>query len=190
MLQRIVDGGFVLGQRFGIFLTLYLFHMNFYFCFTEHVMGWGGVGLIPNRLIYHLCGKARVALLPKPGTTDFRPLSLLCVAWRIGAKFVTMSMKTWLNKWLDHRVLGGVAKRSVEQAHLRIWQALHQDHNVFVAEDLSKYFDSIIHPHLQLVLQHLGAPAPFQKLVSAFYTQNQRLFFVARCCRFSMAHSR
>ena len=129
-------------------------------------------GRIPDRW-----KEARVSLVPKPGSSfDFRPLSILTLPWRLGAKHLTASLTPWVLQWLDGRILGGVCGRSVEHAHLRIWAAAQDSNTLFVAEDLSKFFDSIVVQHLQVVLDKLAAPKELQTLVGNFYTQGRRIF--------------
>ena len=55
-------------------------------------------GLIPEMWRY-----ARVALIDKP-LSGHRPLSILCVGWRIGAKRLLAQLERWTEFFLEHRV--------------------------------------------------------------------------------------
>ena len=85
-------------------------------------------------------------------------------------------MRSWAERWLGHQVLGGVPGRGVRDAHLRLWFASQRQDNVFVAQDLSRFFDSICVPHFAQVLRHLGAPQQLIGLLSNFYHGGARIF--------------
>ena len=119
-------------------------------------------GSIPDRWM-----EARVTLLPK-GLRDFRPLSILNIAWRVGAKFLNQSLRWWIRQWSSHECLGGVPGGSVQGAHLRLVNGLFSGDQLAIGQDLTKFFDTIAVPHLSLVLQRLGAPPQFITLVKSF----------------------
>ena len=75
-------------------------------------------GAIPCRWL-----EARVCLLPKANGSS-RPLSILSVSWRIGARYITRELEHWLATWVDFRCVGGVPKGSVQSAHARSVQAM------------------------------------------------------------------
>ena len=102
--------------------------------------------------------RARLALIPKPGSSDHRPLSILCVAWRLGAKVLLQGLSGWTAQWLNHTVCGGVPGRSSKDAVTQIMHAIDQGH-VVVGQDLSKCFDSVSLQHLDVALMRLGAPS-------------------------------
>ena len=77
---------------------------------------------------------------------------------------------------LDHRTLGGVPQRSVQDAHLRLLHAMQTEANLYVTQDLSKFFGSIHIDHLRLVLAHLGMPSCVTQLAQFFYHDAHRLF--------------
>ena len=39
--------------------------------------------------------EARVALIPKAGTDEFRPLSIACTLWRLGARCLVKKLEQW-----------------------------------------------------------------------------------------------
>ena len=109
--------------------------------------------------------EATVVLLPKPdGGT--RPLCLTSSLWRIGASCLAKGLTSWCSQWRTYSVMGGVPGCGVLDAHLLLQQAANCQEVIFVSED----------SQVCAVLHHLGAPRCFIQLVSAFYTQNSRLF--------------
>ena len=48
--------------------------------------------------------------------------------------------------------------------------------NAILQQDLGKFFDSINGDHLRLVLEHLGAPQDFVRLVDSFLKNHRRVF--------------
>ena len=118
---------------------------------------------------------ARVALLPK-NEQEWRPLSIASIFWRIGARHISMQLRPWVEQWINPHVFGAAPGRSVSHAVLRILEAAHQ-HNtrVFVAQDLSKFFDSVQIDHACEVAAFLGAPPQLCTLLSSFYNQGQRI---------------
>ncbi|CAE7409161.1 chlP [Symbiodinium necroappetens] len=103
------------------------------------------------------------------------PLSLLCVAYRIGAKAMLSQVTTWAEEWLGHQASGGVPRRSLKDVVQQILVA-NEDGQAVVAEDLSKFFDSVDHRDLGLALVRLGAPRQFREFVLGFYGEHYKLF--------------
>ena len=133
-------------------------------------------GTIPQRW-----KEATVVLLPKPdGGT--RPLCLTSTLWRIGAACLAKGLTSWCSRWRNYSVMGGVPGCGVLDAHLLLQQAANCQDVIFVSEDLAKFFDSIDVSQVCAVLHHLGAPPCFSQLVSAFYSQNSRLFVDRSFC--------
>lgn len=124
--------------------------------------------------------EARVALLPK-GALGFRPLSILNVAWRIGAKYVNRALRSWILRWASHECVGGVPGGSVPAARIRLARGLFSGNIVLIGQDLRKFFDSIAVPHLAIVLEQRGAPRPLISLVESFFTGNRRWRALAHC---------
>ena len=97
-----------------------------------------------------------MALIPEP-SDGHRPLSVLCLGWHIGAKVLCAHIRQWASQWMDHRSLGGLSGRCAKDALAQVLHALEQD-NIVIAQDLAKFFDSILPSHLDVAMQHLGAP--------------------------------
>ena len=118
-----------------------------------------------------------MALLPKDSGGP-RPLSLLTVFWRIGARALLSQLSGWAEAFLDHGLLGGVRGRCVKDALAQILTAAN-DGEVVVAQDLAKFFDHMSMEHLQASLSRLGAPQPLGRLVQSFYATHLRIFSFA-----------
>ena len=121
---------------------------------------------------------ARISLLPKP-SGDLRPLSLVTVCWRIGAKHLVKCLRPSVSSWITPNIFGGVPNQGLLDAHTILWRAILDDDGgdvAFISQDLSKFFDSISLPHLQVVLAHCGALQQFNALVTSFYNQARRVF--------------
>ena len=120
--------------------------------------------------------RARVALLRKPDG-GWRPLSITPIVWRLGSQHVVRSLRAWCASWASPHILGGLAQRSVEQAHVRISEAMSsREARLFVAQDLSKCFDSVSIDLAARALQHWGAPPQLIALLRSFYCGQERLF--------------
>ena len=128
-------------------------------------------GVVPERW-----REGRVVLLPKVG---FRPVTILSSAWRIGARVLAWSLRPRVASWAGHQTLGGIFRRGVKDAFLRITASL-QDDFFYVQEDLSKFFDTIRSPHLLLTLDHFGAPRQFRELVASYYQNHRRVGVVGQ----------
>ena len=79
-------------------------------------------------------------------------------------------------------VLGGVYGRGVRDSYLRILDSLDTD-QLYVQEDLTKYFDGIRHEDLQVSLKKLGAPKALCSLVQGFHRNHVRVFTHHGQCR-------
>ncbi|CAE7202460.1 unnamed protein product, partial [Symbiodinium sp. KB8] len=127
-------------------------------------------GQIPERWT-----EGKVVLIPKP-STGMRPLTVLAIGWRLGAKTLAQSLRSWTTSWADCRTMGGMAKRSVRDVYLRFLDALANPDHCFVKQDLSKFFDSVQIPLLLVTLEKFGAPPLLRALVRGFYASHWRMF--------------
>ncbi|CAE7262781.1 unnamed protein product, partial [Symbiodinium sp. KB8] len=91
--------------------------------------------------------------------------------WRL----VVQQLHDWVDTWASHRVLGGVHGRGVRDCYLRVLDSLDSD-QLYVQEDLTKFFDGIRHEDLQSSLAKLGAPRALCSLVRSFYVEQERVF--------------
>lgn len=124
---------------------------------------------------------ARIALLPK-SDLEWRPLSIASVFWRIGTRHIVRRLRHWVQSWVSPHLFGAVPGRSVSHALIRILHAAESLTPVFVAQDLSKFFDSIRVQQACQVAQFLGAPPQLSNLLLAFYKNGQRLMSCAGTC--------
>ena len=100
---------------------------------------WNAVlskGVIPARWT-----EIKVALIPKL-TGDTRPISLAAVSSRIGTKALVYKLRPWLQTWLDSKTMGGVFDSSPADVHMLLAHAAPSK-AVFVAQDLTKFFDTV-----------------------------------------------
>ncbi|CAE7777915.1 unnamed protein product, partial [Symbiodinium sp. CCMP2456] len=120
--------------------------------------------------------RVRIALLPKrQGGT--RPLSLLSVVWRLGAKHMLHQLDAWVGQWLDHTSCGGVPARSGKDLVYQLLAGMREhSQSAVVAQDLAKYFDAIDVRDLMVVLRRLAAPPQLVAVVQALYDGQERLF--------------
>ena len=72
--------------------------------------------------------------------------------------------------------MGGFHQRSCRDVFLRVIHASEDPRVAFIGEDISKYFDSLLAPHVRLVLQHLQAPPPFVDFVCSVMAEQWRVF--------------
>eukprot|EP00439_Symbiodinium_sp_Y106_P049165 s5284_g6.t1 len=127
------------------------------------------MGMVPE-----LWRRGRVVLIPKP-VAGYRPLTILSCAWRVGARLLVGQLAEWIDSWASHRVLGGVHSRGVRDSFLRILDSFDTD-QLYVQEDLTKFFDGIRHADLQASLAQLGAPRALCALLRDFQRGHSRVF--------------
>ncbi|CAE7723733.1 rbcL [Symbiodinium sp. CCMP2592] len=119
--------------------------------------------------------EAKVALVPKP-TGDHRPISILSVAYRVGASALVRELRPWAEGWLGHRILGGVQQRCARDVFIRLFEAAEDPAMIFIGQDVSKFFDSLCGSHVVQVLRHLQAPAALVELIGAIMSEQWRVF--------------
>ena len=126
-------------------------------------------GTVPQRW-----REGRVVLIEKP-SQGYRPLTILSIAWRIGARVLVKQLTSWVERWASWRVLGGVAHRGLKDSYLRLLESLSSP-RFYLQEDLTKFFDSVRLPDLVVVLRHLGCPTCVWWLVQSYYQDHRRVF--------------
>ena len=120
---------------------------------------------------------AKVALLAKEDGSGYRPLSVASVLWRIGAKHMARSLRLWALEWSDQHVFGGVVGRAAKDAVARCIVAAELDPQAtFVAQDLSRFFDSVAPEHAAAVADWFRAPPELAKLLLSVYADATRTF--------------
>ena len=129
-------------------------------------------GIVPCRW-----REGRVVMIEKP-TSGQRPLTILSCAWRVGARLLVRQLGDWIQQWASLRVLGGVSRCGLKDAYLRIIDALDDD-QLYIQEDLTKFFDSIRLGDLLCTMRRLGAPVALCTLVQSFYGDHRRVFSYA-----------
>ena len=67
----------------------------------------------------------RGPIVPKD-QDDTRPIALLSMAWRAGARAVARRVRSWVTGWCDHRACGSALGKSVSDMHQRIYCAWRQ----------------------------------------------------------------
>ena len=125
-------------------------------------------------MVPELWRRGRVVLIPKP-VAGYRPLTILSCAWRVGARLLVGQLAEWIDSWASHRVLAGVHSRGVRDSFLRILDSFDTD-QLYVQEDLTKFFDGIRHADLQASLAQLGAPRALCALLRDFQRGHSRVF--------------
>ena len=93
----------------------------------------------------------------------------------MGARLLVGQLAEWIDSWASHRVLGGVHSRGVRDSFLRILDSFDTD-QLYVQEDLTKFFDGIRHADLQASLAQLGAPRALCALLRDFQRGHSRVF--------------
>eukprot|EP00438_Fugacium_kawagutii_P032007 Skav201741 [mRNA] locus=scaffold2498:357059:359761:+ [translate_table: standard] len=116
----------------------------------------------------------RCVLVPKP-EGGLRPISVACLAWRIGMSSILQQLQPWLDSWLPPFLLGGLKHRDAREAHELlhhdIFQALQTHRKFFGAKlDIRKCFDSVSPLQAIHVWDHLQAPPEVTGLLRFFYS--------------------
>ena len=119
--------------------------------------------------------EARVCLVSM-ATGGHRPISVLSVAYRLGASVLSRELRRWTEQWLGARIMGGFHGRSTRDVFLRILHAAEDPMAMFVGEDVSKFFDSLSGPHVLRVLEHLKAPPALVGFVGSIMKEQWRVF--------------
>jgi hypothetical protein len=129
--------------------------------------------------------EARIVFLQKPTATEMsvaavRPLSIAQVAWRIGASVLARWAIRRLLRVLPTSVAGGIPSRSVHQIFARVLARVHDDrrlrrHSAFIAQDITKCFDSLQVRQTLVTAYRLGLPSALLNVILQFYSRGRRL---------------
>ncbi|CAE7772604.1 CAMK2D [Symbiodinium sp. CCMP2592] len=127
-------------------------------------------GIVPPRW-----QRSTSVLLDKTAN-ETRPIALLSVAWRAGARAIVQRLRPWVMGWLSHRAVAGAPGKSAVDFHKRIFDTWVDGTTSFVQQDLHAFFDSLSTEIVCATLCKLGAPKQLITLVGAFYARQLRLF--------------
>ncbi|CAE7489116.1 unnamed protein product, partial [Symbiodinium necroappetens] len=133
--------------------------------------------VIRTATIPSLWQRSIIVLLEK-GHSASRPIALLPLVWRAGARVIARRLKGWICQWCDHRATGSAPGRSPIDMHRRLLCAWKSGVRSYLQQDISAFFDSLLVPVLKLALAHLGAPPTLAPLIEVFYSRQLRLFTV------------
>ena len=131
--------------------------------------------------------QAVITLIHKDGKdpnliSNYRPISLLNVDYKILTKTLSKKMKTILSNIVSVEQVGYLTDRNIGEA-IRIINDMifHTSHfnkpGYLLAIDFEKAFDSISHSFLQKVLTSFGFGPIFRKWVDILYTNSQSCVF-------------
>ena len=145
--------------------------------------------VIRTATIPSLWQRSIIVLLEK-GHSASRPIALLPLVWRAGARVIARRLKSWICQWCDHRATGSAPGRSPIDMHRRLLCAWKSGVRSYLQQDISAFFDSLSVPVLKLALAHVGAPPTLAPLIEAFYSRQLRLFTVDSytCERWHRSH--
>ena len=119
--------------------------------------------------------RGRTVLLFKPNGKT-RPLTILPLIWRAGARCLNCKLKAWCDSWRSHRDAGGLPATSVGHALQQLQLALNKGMVAAVQQDVAGYFDCLEHHLVDRVLRHLRAPPGMVSVLADFYQKGQRIF--------------
>ncbi len=114
----------------------------------------------------------RRVLIPKPGTTETRPLGIPTVRDRmVQAAVVNVIAPIFERDFAEHSY-GFRPGRGCKDALRRVDQLLQAGHVYVVDADLKGYFDSIPHDRLMALLKEKIADGPVLALIESFLKAN------------------
>ncbi|CAE7234662.1 unnamed protein product, partial [Symbiodinium sp. CCMP2456] len=119
--------------------------------------------------------EARVCLVPK-AAGGHRPISVLSIAYRLGASVLSRELRQWTDQWLGVRIMGGFHGRATRDVFMRVLHAAEDRLAMFVGEDVNKSFDSLTGPHVLRGLKHLQAPPQLLGFVESIMKEQWRVF--------------
>eukprot|EP00438_Fugacium_kawagutii_P015483 Skav232944 [mRNA] locus=scaffold1860:13657:17073:- [translate_table: standard] len=127
------------------------------------------IGILPSQW-----AQVRCVLIPKD--VGFRPISIACLAWRLGISSLMHQLSPWIDQWAPPELVGGLKARSSTIVHDDLHDAL-QGRTLFGAKiDVAKCFDHVNVEQALLVWEKLGAPAKVVKVLERFYRLQVKSF--------------
>ena len=127
------------------------------------------VGILPPQWT-----QVRCVLIPKD--VGFRPISVACLAWRVGISALLQQLSPWIDQWAPSALVGGLKARSSVTVHDDLHSAL-QERTLYGAKiDVAKCFDHVNIEQALLVWERLGAPAKVVRILRCFYRMQVKTF--------------
>ena len=105
-----------------------------------------------------------------------RPITVLPLIWRAGAKVLNAQLRGWSRSWQLSSDVGALAGSSVATALTQLQRELSQGCPGAVQQDVAGFFDSLGHDLTAKVLTHLRAPPELVRLFEFACRHGQRLF--------------
>ncbi|CAK8995424.1 LINE-1 retrotransposable element ORF2 protein (ORF2p) (Long interspersed element-1) (L1) (Retrovirus-related Pol polyprotein LINE-1) [Includes: Reverse transcriptase [Durusdinium trenchii] len=127
------------------------------------------IGILPSQW-----AQVRCVLIPKD--VGFRPISIACLAWRLGISCILHQLPPWIDQWAPPELVGGLKARSSTIVHDDLHEAL-QESTLFGAKiDVAKCFDHVNIEQAFIVWEKFGAPAKVVNILKCFYRMQVKSF--------------
>ena len=131
--------------------------------------------------------RGRTCLIWKDASRT-RPITVLPVIWRAGARLMNQRLRVWASSWQQTFDCGGLPGTSVATALQMLQFELTNQCRGGVQQDVSGFFDSLEHELTAAVLRHMRAPEAFTALFENVCSTSQRLFVLDGACAASWMH--
>ena len=131
--------------------------------------------------------RGRTCLIWKDASRT-RPITVLPVIWRAGARLMNQRLRVWASSWQQTFDCGGLPGTSVATALQMLQFELTNQCRGGVQQDVSGFFDSLEHELTAAVLRHTRAPEAFTALFENVCSTSQRLFVLDGACAASWMH--
>lgn len=128
--------------------------------------------------------QARNLGIPKPGSADLRPLTIMSALYRLWAKRHAARLSEWLNPWAPSGVVGARKTRAAQDTAWHVQLALehakiygrHSNFNL-VSLDAEKYFDTLNIDALKQAVTSAGLPQIYIDVLT-LYTRLEKHVFI------------
>ncbi|CAE7745015.1 L96 [Symbiodinium sp. CCMP2592] len=119
--------------------------------------------------------RGRTSLLWKASGKS-RPITVLPILWRAGAKLINEQLSGWCMSWRTARDTGGLPGTSVAAALQQLHFETQQGFRAVAQQDIASFFDSLEYGATEAILTHLKAPPELVRLFTSACAQSQRIF--------------
>ncbi|CAE7354146.1 unnamed protein product, partial [Symbiodinium sp. CCMP2592] len=119
--------------------------------------------------------RGRTSLLWKASGKS-RPITVLPILWRAGAKLINEQLAGWCMSWRTARDTGGLPGTSVAAALQQLHFETQQGFRAVAQQDIASFFDSLEYGATEAILTHLKAPPELVRLFTNACAQSQRIF--------------